>query len=66
MTASQKRDAKYREQNLQAAHRILADPQYTPGSLMHRWATNYLNRKPDSIRAELEKRALGTKRGNQP
>jgi hypothetical protein len=44
MTATQKKQAYYREQNLQAARRILADPRYEPGSLMRMWARTYLER----------------------
>jgi hypothetical protein len=44
MTAAQKQLAKFRESNLEAAHRILSDPHYIPGSLMRRWAEMYLQK----------------------
>jgi hypothetical protein len=54
----QKQQAKFREQNLQAAVRIISDPTYAPGNLLKIWARNYLaNHNSGGIRSELERRA---------
>jgi hypothetical protein len=46
----------FRQSNLDAARRILADPSYEPGSLMATWAEMVL-RGGINVRAELERRA---------
>jgi hypothetical protein len=53
MTTAQKREQRFRRDNLSAAHRILSDGKYQPGSLMRIWALRYLElHPPDADRKE--------------